>query len=364
MYTSFSVENFKLFDQLTVAPLARVNLIGGKNNAGKTALLEALWVHSHPAAPRDALQIAAGRDIGGYGRGELFADLFPQYDADLTIKLQGKCQDNRGVSTLHISRQDRARQSVIDWDSVSGEDAAGFDFDSELVFEHTDESGNKTLTSAWLDAEAVSGRWHPALKDDRESVAVTEYPCVFDHPKRRPDPSVIAARFDQAEAAGCRRVIEMIIRLLEPRLQRMTAIVDRRGNPSIHADLGDGQLFPITMMGEGIQRLLALALAFPSVRNGAIFIDEVENGLHHKALVDVWLHLDWLSQTFNVQVFAATHRYECIKAAHTAFKLIEVADELAYVRLQRHHKTQRIVSVAYDDRDAFAYALKYRREVR
>ena len=90
----------------------------------------------------------------------------------------------------------------------------------------------------------------------------------------------------------------------------------------------------------------------------------MENGLHHKALGNVWRHLYNLSQEFNVQVFAATHRYECIKAAHTAFKQGEVADELAYVRLQRHHKTQRIQCVAYDDLDAFAYALKYGREVR
>ena len=46
MYTSFSIENFRLFDQLTVEPLARVNLIAGQNNAGKTALLEAIWLHN------------------------------------------------------------------------------------------------------------------------------------------------------------------------------------------------------------------------------------------------------------------------------------------------------------------------------
>ena len=369
MYTSFSIENFKLFDQLTVAPLARVNLIGGKNNAGKTALLEALWMHRHPTSPWDALQIAGWRNIADYESGELFADLFPQYDTDLTIKLQGQDREKRGPGTLCIRRQPRGRQTVIDRGGVSdaqlNDDAiAGFDFDRELVFEHTDESGNKSLTGAWLDVAAKSGKWRAALKDNRESAAMPEYPCVFEHPQTRRNPGDIAAMFDQAEVAGYRPSIEAIIRLLEPRLQRMTTIVDRRGNPSIHADIGDGQLYPVAMMGEGIQRLLALALAFPTARNGAIFIDEVENGLHHKALGNVWRHLYNLSQEFNVQVFAATHRYECIKAAHTAFKQGEVADELTYVRLQRHHKTQRIVCVAYDDRDGFAYALKYGREVR
>ena len=31
MYASFSVENFRCFDSLTVEPLARVNLIAGQN---------------------------------------------------------------------------------------------------------------------------------------------------------------------------------------------------------------------------------------------------------------------------------------------------------------------------------------------
>ena len=46
MYTSFTIENFRLFEKLTVEPLARVNLIAGENNVGKTALLEALWLLS------------------------------------------------------------------------------------------------------------------------------------------------------------------------------------------------------------------------------------------------------------------------------------------------------------------------------
>ena len=52
MFRSFTVKNFRCFQDLTIAPLARVNLIAGKNNVGKTALLEALYLHSGPRAPR------------------------------------------------------------------------------------------------------------------------------------------------------------------------------------------------------------------------------------------------------------------------------------------------------------------------
>ena len=46
MYRSFTIKNFRCFDELTVEGMGRINLIAGKNNVGKTALLEALWVHN------------------------------------------------------------------------------------------------------------------------------------------------------------------------------------------------------------------------------------------------------------------------------------------------------------------------------
>ena len=120
----------------------------------------------------------------------------------------------------------------------------------------------------------------------------------------------------------------------------------------------------MSLMGDGVNRLLDFVLAFFPVQDGIILIDEIENGIYHKRLGNVWKSLEWLSREFNVQVFATTHSYECVKAAHSAFKLNEVADELSYIRLQRNLKTQRLECVAYDDPEVFDYALEYGREVR
>lgn len=37
MWQNFTVKNFRCFSGLLLQPLARVNLIAGKNNTGKTA---------------------------------------------------------------------------------------------------------------------------------------------------------------------------------------------------------------------------------------------------------------------------------------------------------------------------------------
>ena len=41
---SLEIKGYRCFEHLTIEKLGRVNLIVGKNNVGKTALLEALWI--------------------------------------------------------------------------------------------------------------------------------------------------------------------------------------------------------------------------------------------------------------------------------------------------------------------------------
>ncbi len=107
-----------------------------------------------------------------------------------------------------------------------------------------------------------------------------------------------------------------------------------------------------------------MALAFHNARDGAILIDEVENGIHYSKLEAIWERIDWLSREFNVQVFATTHSYECVKAAHAAFKHAELDDDFSLMRLQRNHKTGQIEIIVYDDNEALDYAMEYEREVR
>ena len=45
MLSSLKIRNFRTFSHLFIERLGRVNLILGKNNVGKTTLLEALFIY-------------------------------------------------------------------------------------------------------------------------------------------------------------------------------------------------------------------------------------------------------------------------------------------------------------------------------
>src|SRR5690349_1523288 len=51
MYSSFTIQNFRGFEHLEFNDLARINLIAGTNNVGKTSVLEALMLHTGHFSP-------------------------------------------------------------------------------------------------------------------------------------------------------------------------------------------------------------------------------------------------------------------------------------------------------------------------
>src|SRR5438045_3958182 len=63
MYKTFEIQNFRGFKQLSLGGFRRINLITGKNNVGKTAILEALFLHSGSYNPELTLVLAGLRGI-------------------------------------------------------------------------------------------------------------------------------------------------------------------------------------------------------------------------------------------------------------------------------------------------------------
>jgi ABC-type multidrug transport system ATPase subunit len=77
---------------------------------------------------------------------------------------------------------------------------------------------------------------------------------------------------------------------------------------------GIKERIPIGSMGDGIWHLLGLALAVIQARDGILLVDEIDTGLHHTIMEDMWKFLDSSSQKYNVQVFATTHSHDCYQS--------------------------------------------------
>ena len=97
-------------------------------------------------------------------------------------------------------------------------------------------------------------------------------------------------------------------------------------------------------------RLLSMVLAIVSAPNGWLLVDEIENGLHYSVLEAVWEAIAVASEKTKTQVFATTHSFECIQAAHRAFKKRSGRKrqyDFAYHRLDR--KGDQITAHTFDE---------------
>ena len=62
-----------------------------------------------------------------------------------------------------------------------------------------------------------------------------------------------------------------------------------------------------------MRRLLALSLSLVRTDGGFLLIDEIDTGLHVSVMEEMWKLVVSTAQRSNVQVFATTHSYDCIR---------------------------------------------------
>lgn len=359
MYTGFRVRNFRCFQKLYVGGLKRVNLIAGENNVGKSALLEALFLHMGGSNPHLVVTIDTLRGITAYRvkSGNVVEEppwrsLFQEFNEEKEIELTGEgCA--RAARTLLIRTREYAGSAMPARNGGAALRVA--------------EARSSQETPRALELTDVS-RGKPTRLYVEEDVFRTE-------PASLPPPPFPGYLLSARGVTGFKEDSELygrldlrneqveliqILRLLEPRLRRLSTIV-AGGEPMLHADIGWQRLTPIAYLGDGVVRLARLALRMLEARGGILLVDEIENGLHHSVLHEVWKALGETARRAEVQLFATTHSWECAEAAHLAFSEDPEYD-FSLQRLERAPDGG-IRAVAYD-REALAGAIEAGLEVR
>lgn len=357
MLKAITIKEFRCFRELRLDGFERINLISGANNVGKTALLEALFLHFggfNAGLPRLI------EDIRGLGSQPLVPEdlwgwLFPGRDLSREIRTEGTDEAGQGHTlTVRLSDVGGALPSSGSYSDIShGPGSAAFATGGV--------SRGIRLDCRFSDGQSVQSR-----ADVTESgVRIENAPrdrfltAIFLPSLYRLSSHDNAAMFTRLEQSGRTEWLTAALRRIDPRLKRI-AILVAGGAPMIHADLGEGALVPISHLGQGFGRLLSALLAISLARDGMVLIDEIENGVYHEAMDQVWGAIREASVHANAQVFATTHSWECIRSAHLVFP-VDPGCNLRLYRIERVDGT--IEAVSYDA-DSLSMALKTELEVR
>jgi AAA15 family ATPase/GTPase len=138
------------------------------------------------------------------------------------------------------------------------------------------------------------------------------------------------------------------------------SIASPNGVAEVFLDISESHLLPVTAMGSGMVRAIAIAAAFRSNAGGLVLVDEIENGIHHKKLAGLWAGLYNLANECNVQLIASTHSLECVEAAIKAISADDIEHHPLHVYRMRRGKNR---PMPYDG-EALQSVVEFAGEVR
>lgn len=119
--------------------------------------------------------------------------------------------------------------------------------------------------------------------------------------------------------------------------------------------------FPVLLssLGEGINRYIAILCGIWASKDGYLFIDEIENGIHFTNYKKLWNVIFEASKMANCQIFVTIHSKECIEV----FNEVNQEDEGSYLEFYRNQKMGLII-VKHKDYEQLEYELIHNLEFR
>lgn len=328
MLRSLHIENFKRFRSLEIPQFKRVNLISGRNNTGKTALLEAIMLlldhggkfSSLPAIFRNAANL-------GDQDQNFWKWLLPNGSESARALISGSTGRHESPFAVHVFNFNSTGRN---WPQLAG-------------FSNAQQIG--PLGTMVADQIAVSGH---IIRNPQSGYRVSALST------RPSDPQQDAANYDRVVLKkGAEARLEKLLRELEPRLLSVRSIKPH-GASLIYVDLGLDEKIPAVHLGQGFNRLLAIYSEILASGSNVLLIDEIENGIHHEILPEVWKGIRELAESENIQVFATTHSWECVVAAHETY-----AETLDYdFALHRMVEVEGDVSVQTLGKEALEASIK------
>lgn len=299
--------------------MRRINLFVGKNNSGKSAAAEAIALVAAPYVP---FQLNLARGIKSPTNEQAFESsirsFFRDLDAGRELKVTAK-HSEFGIRTCSATIMQAPVASVLaDQPSTA---LIGKRPSQVVLAVRMEEEDDRYL------------QYHASLDDKRVVLAETE--------ASTPPPRPFSVEYVPTNLELDRSVFDRlsklrkekrtgfvldVLRQIEPRLADVPEVLMDHGVPSLFCDIGIGKLVPLGLMGQGLARVLTFALTMESASQRSItVIDEVQNGIHHESLSDVWRAIGEAAQRNDKQVFATTHSYECLRSANDAMDRNDLA---------------------------------------
>ncbi len=344
MLNSLEIKNFRALEDFKVAKLGRVNLIVGKNNSGKSTVLEALRIYAGNAQRELLVEIAKSHDetyqlaelkFGDLNTAMPFEDLFtgrrlPDDETEIVIGESVESEQalhiGYRISIAHLNKsitnatpEDPIFRSFTKLQYLELIKLQGGEFVSKR--EVLTLTKNQKSYSFFLSDELSSSRSLFLY----EELGVASYSFI---PTQLISMNDLAKEWDNIVGTEHENIVRQALCIILPEFQNIYFVQNNEASLSVGGSQRTAKVklpnlprpVPLKSLGDGMIRILQLALKLVSAQGGFLLIDELENGLHYSIQEQVWAWLFEVAQRLDIQIFATTHSWDCVqnftKVAH------------------------------------------------
>ena len=320
MLETLAIRGFRGFESYRLTDLTRVNLLVGRNNCGKTSVLEAIELLISSGDPSVFMRANARRR--GAGLSEVSSDVSHMF-------LGHKCVPG---ARFNLSSDDTGRKLSVEILSLEeiGDEADAW-FTSSGQRQHRGLGHPDKVVMPMFGMRIIAHT--PAVSQEQKiELPVTEdgsfqldNPNLWlrDRPSGLPvhfysleslSPRSMGGVWDDVVTRGLEAEVVNDMRLLEPDIESIHFLTSAGPGSRILVGLRHGgSRLPIDSYGDGMRRLLAMRLSFIGAADGFLLIDEIDAGLHWTIMEEMWQFVVEVARKLNVQIFATTHSYDCIR---------------------------------------------------
>jgi len=352
---SLTIKGFKLFESFQIQGMKQVNVIGGKNNLGKTAFLEAMELFIKPKTAF-GLRIVATDIIR---RRQIKKNIaFPQQQPIQEVEFDFFNNKKNNISIE--SGQYSIQLKYIDIGEIIESNTIQL-FNTPMVQNFSIDAHKRAPTpflEFMTDTDSLASSIQDVINTYIQDVNHIEHNVHFIS-SCTTDETVIAGYYGRLMMSNQEDFLNESLQQFDDNIIAIKAI-PVQGSTLIKLKLKDrNSLILLSSFGEGINRYIAILSAIWASKDGYLFIDEIENGIHYTNYPKLWKLIFEASKLANCQLFITTHSKECIEA----FNEQNTHDDGAYFEFYRNQKTGSITAKGRDH-EQLEYALTHNGSIR
>ena len=326
MINSLDIKNYRNLNELKINSLGRLNLITGKNNTGKSTLLEAIAIYATKGDFNQIYQLLIER--GEYFKradetknptesnlkvlSSLFSDRLINFQQENSISI-GHIEntllgEDQSLENTVFIRFVKYIEDIIRENEVTSR--------KKTILENDSENQNANIKIG-LQVKSSKNSYIISLDEDRPLRYIFRGLGINDSIQfirtRNIDREINVKLWDNITLTEKEQYVIDALKIIEPTTERIAFIEENRKERTAVIKLSTAtNIIPLQSMGDGMNRILTIILALVNADNGFLLIDEFENGLHYSVQEQLWKIIFNLAEKLNVQVFITTHSEDCI----------------------------------------------------